>query len=125
MGWRRVAAVTVILSLGWLTAETSSSPPWVIVLTDLGSMAAFAAAIMYSYDPDWSRKYPRLHKRMMLGGAGLTLIFALLFLLFGESSIESVLGRSSRPVLFLLYLLLFAGTVLFVRRLVAGKWNRL
>lgn len=125
MGWRRIAAVMVILSLGWLNAETSSSPPWVKVLTQLGGMAVFVVAFLYSYDPDWSRKYPRLHKRMTLSGGVLTLVVTLLFLLFGESSLESVLGRSTRPVLFLLYLLLFAGTVLFVRRLVAGKWNRM
>ena len=124
MGWRRIAALTVILALGLLTAEMSSSRPWIRMLTDLGGMAVFVAAFLYSYDPDWDRKYPRLHERMMLGGAVLTLGIALLFLLLGESSIESVLGRSSRPVLFLLYLLLFTGTVLVVRRLVAGKSSR-
>ena len=88
-------------------------------------MALFLAVVMYSFDLDWGRKYPRLFERMKFGGVLVTLAIAVLLLLFNESSLESVLGHGGRPVLFILYFLLFAGTVLFIKRPVAGKWNGL
>jgi hypothetical protein len=123
MGWRRIAVFTLLVGLGWLDAEISSTPSWVQMLYFPADMALFVVGILYVFDPDWGRKYPRRHKRMMIGGAVLTLFAVLLFLLFGELLMGTVIGRGNRSIVFLLFLSLFVGTVLFVKQVIAGKWN--
>ena len=125
MGWRVVICLIVLCGLGWLTAEISSSPPWVHFLNFVINPALFFVAFMYLVDPDWGRAHPRMFKRMSLGGAAALLVFAVLFLLFAEPSVEAALGPGSRPWLFLLYLFAFVGTVLFVKRLIASRFRRL
>lgn len=124
MDWRWVAFIIILCADGWLSADILSSPSWVQLLYYPVSLAFFAAGIMYVLDPHWGRKYPRLHKRMTLGGALLTLVVVVLFLLFGEPFLEGVIGQGYRPILFLVYLFLFVGATLFVQRVIAGKWRR-
>jgi hypothetical protein len=125
MNWRRIVWFIMLCALAWLTAESASGPPWIRLLIIPGGTALFIAGFMNYFDPAWGRRYPRLLKRMTYAGTALTLGITVLFLLFGEPALETVLGRGSRSGLFLLYLVLFAGTVLLVKRLVANKWNRL
>lgn len=118
MDRRTLLFFAIECGLAWPITVSSSSPAWVQLSIFLAGNALFFAIALYALNPHWGREYPRLHRRVILATAVLTLAVLTLFLLFGERSFETALGRGSRPALFLLYLLVFSGTA---RRLVPRR----
>lgn len=124
MGWRIRMPLFLALTVGFLLAWGFSAPRWLKALILLAMIAVHYVYSLYPFDSQWGRQNPRLRRRFILEGVAITLVVAFLLVLWSAHYFGATAGPGVRASLFFLYLCFFVGTVLFVRQVIAGKWNR-